>query len=74
MLVLTRKRNQEIMLGDDIKITVLEISEDAVKIGIDAPRDITILRSELYRAVQDENKSAVFSDPNSVKLLFKKLQ
>jgi len=50
MLVLTRKKNQGIMLADNISITILEIGEDTIKIGIEAPRDISILRSELYQA------------------------
>jgi len=58
MLVLTRKKNQAVMLGDKIRLVILDISEDAVKIGIEAPREVTILRSELYRAVADENLSA----------------
>lgn len=69
MLVLTRKRDQGIMLGDEIKIIVLEIRDDAIKIGIEAPRDVTILRSELYLAVQKENTTAMASDKKTVELL-----
>ncbi|TYO95526.1 carbon storage regulator CsrA [Desulfallas thermosapovorans] len=69
MLVLSRKKNQGIMLGDDIKIAVLEIKDDIVKIGIEAPRCVTILRSELYQAVREENTTAVASDGNVVELL-----
>ncbi|MCF8009853.1 MAG: carbon storage regulator CsrA [Clostridiales bacterium] len=66
MLVLSRKKNQEIMLGDDIKVTILETGEDFVKIGIDAPKDLTILRSELYKEVKQENLSAASGDKNAV--------
>ncbi|SFQ96868.1 carbon storage regulator CsrA [Desulfoscipio geothermicus] len=69
MLVLTRKKNQGIILGDDIKITVLEIREDAVKIGIEAPKEVNILRSELYQAVKEENTTAVASDRNIADML-----
>jgi len=69
MLVLTRKKNQGIMLGDDIRITVLEIREDAVKIGIEAPKEVNILRSELYQAVKEENTTAVASDRNIANIL-----
>jgi len=69
MLVLTRKKNQAVMLGENIKITVLEIGEDAIKIGIDAPRDVSILREELYRAVREENTAAVAGDKAAVEML-----
>lgn len=69
MLVLTRKRNQEIMVGDKIKITILELTGDTVKIGIHAPKDITILRSELYQAVKDSNVLATTTDVNTEELL-----
>jgi carbon storage regulator len=69
MLVLSRKKNQGIMLGDDIKISILEIKEDTVKIGIDAPKATIILRSELYNAVSDENVTAVNIDKAAVDLL-----
>lgn len=69
MLVLTRKKNQAIMLGENIKITVLEIGEDTVKIGINAPRDISILREELHQAVKEENAAAVTGDKAAVEML-----
>lgn len=69
MLVLTRKKNQGIMLGDNISITILEIGEDAIKIGIEAPKEVTILRSELYQAVKDENTTAIASDQHSIDAL-----
>jgi len=69
MLVLTRKKNQSIMLGSDIKVTVLEIGEDFVKVGIDAPKEITILRGELYQDVKNENTTAAVNDNATVDLL-----
>ncbi len=47
MLVLTRKTNQSIVIGDDIEITVLSVSGDKVRIGIEAPRDIAVFRREV---------------------------
>ncbi len=59
MLVLTRRNNEAIMLGDDIKITILEIDGDRVKIGIDAPQATKILRAELLAEVRDVNREAI---------------
>lgn len=58
MLVLGRKTNQSVMIGDDIVITVLSVDGDQVKIGIQAPTHITILRQELYETVKQENLRA----------------
>ncbi len=52
MLVLTRKINQEIVIGDDIRITVVAVGSDHVKIGITAPRSIPVHRSEIYKERQ----------------------
>jgi carbon storage regulator len=54
MLVLTRKRAESIMIGDDIEITVLAFSGDKVRIGIDAPREIPVFRKEVYLEIQQE--------------------
>jgi carbon storage regulator len=54
MLVLTRKRAQSIMIGDDIEVSVLAISREKVRIGIDAPRDIPVFRKEVYLEIQQE--------------------
>lgn len=61
MLVLTRKPKQQIMIGDDIIINVVEIQGDNVRIAIEAPRHIKIYRGEIYRAIQEENKAAAVS-------------
>jgi len=59
MLVLTRKKGQALMIGDKIEITLLEIQGDQVRIGINAPRDVTVLRKELYLDISEENKKAL---------------
>ena len=54
MLVLTRKSNQSIMIGDDIEISVLSVMGDKVRIGIQAPRSVPVYRREVYVAIQRE--------------------
>jgi carbon storage regulator len=54
MLVLTRKSNQSIMIGDDIEVSVLSVMGEKVRIGIQAPRDIPVFRKEVYLEIQEE--------------------
>lgn len=56
MLVISRKVDESLIIGDKITVTILTIEGDRIKIGIDAPRDMTILRQEVYQAVQDQTK------------------
>jgi carbon storage regulator len=58
MLVLTRKSNQSIMIGDDIEVSVLSIMGEKVRIGIQAPRDIPVFRKEVYLEIQQERNGA----------------
>lgn len=58
MLVLTRKRDESIIIGDNIKITVVDVRGDQVKIGIEAPRSISVHREEIYNEIQRENQRA----------------
>ncbi|MFK3936001.1 carbon storage regulator CsrA [Alkalihalobacillus sp. NPDC078783] len=59
MLVLTRKKNEHIQIGEDISISILAIEGEQVKVGIHAPRHIDIHRKEIYLAIQKENAEAV---------------
>jgi carbon storage regulator len=58
MLVLTRKSNQSIMIGDSIEVSVLAIVGEKVRIGIQAPRDVPVFRKEVYLEIQDETAAA----------------
>ncbi|MFD2044994.1 carbon storage regulator CsrA [Ornithinibacillus salinisoli] len=59
MLVLTRKKNESIQLGEDIEIKVLAIEGDQIKLGIDAPKAIDIYRKEIYVDIKDQNNEAM---------------
>ena len=58
MLVLTRKSNQSIMIGDDVEVSVLSIMGEKVRIGIQAPRSIPVFRKEVYLEIQQEKAAA----------------
>lgn len=58
MLILTRKKDESIIIRDNIEVKVLEISDGKVKLGIEAPKNIDIIRKELYENIQEENKKA----------------
>lgn len=63
MLVLTRKKDQSIIINENVEITILEVQGDQVKIGIDAPREITIHRKEVFMQIAEENKKAAEINP-----------
>ena len=67
MLVITRKKGDAILLGDNIEITIVKVEEGSVKLAISAPKDVTILRKELYSEVTEENKNATISDISLLK-------
>ncbi len=67
MLVLSRKLEEEIYLGNDICIKVVEINKGVVKLGIEAPKNMQILRGELKKEVEDANKSASKSSIKEIK-------
>lgn len=58
MLILSRKLNESINIGDQIEISVIDIKGDQVKLGIKAPREVKVYRREVYEAIQRENKAA----------------
>jgi carbon storage regulator len=58
MLILTRKPGESLYIGDDIKITIVEIKGHQIRVGIDAPRDYRIYREEIYLQILEENKQA----------------
>jgi carbon storage regulator len=72
MLVLTRKANESIQLGDNIHITVVSIDGDRVRIGIDAPRELKIYRKELLQEVTDINKEAASASLGALNLEFER--
>lgn len=72
MLIITRKKGESLMIGDDIEIIISKIDDGSVKIGIKAPRDIEILRKELYEEVEQENKEAMKIDINMLSNIKKK--
>ena len=59
MLVLSRKRNQSIMVGDDVEIVIVSVDRDQVKLGIKAPREIAVHRSEVYQEIKQANEAAI---------------
>ena len=68
MLILRRKKNESLLIGENIRITIIECASDGVRLAIDAPKQISILREELSEAEQS-NKMALTPDMNSVWML-----
>ncbi|MDI9637374.1 carbon storage regulator CsrA [Kamptonema cortianum] len=66
MLVLTRKVNQSIIIGDEIEIVVLEVRGEQVRIGIKAPRNVDVHRKEIYEQILEENAAAADTDVQDV--------
>ena len=66
MLVLSRQRDETIMIGDNIQITVVDIRGDKVRLGIVAPREIPVHRKEVYDAIQRENREASNLEPKDL--------
>src|SRR5919108_2996717 len=67
MLVLTRKTNQSIMIGDDVEVSVLAVSRDKIRLGITAPRDVPVFRKEVYLSIKEEQMAAAKGASGSVK-------
>lgn len=66
MLVLTRKVNQSIVIGEGIEVVVLEVRGEQVRIGIKAPRDVAVHRKEIFEQIQQENVTASGTDVSDV--------
>ncbi len=66
MLVLSRQRDETIMIGDEVEITVVDIRGDKVRLGITAPRHIQVHRKEVYDAIKRENQQAANLTPQDV--------
>lgn len=62
MLALSRKKNESIVISNDIEITILEIKGDQVKLGIAAPKSVPVYRKEVYLQIQESNKAASLSE------------
>lgn len=62
MLVLARKKDQSILIGDDIEIVIVDIGDDKVKIGVRAPKTMKVFRKELLQEVEQENKNSAISE------------
>ena len=61
MLILSRKINEKVVIGDDIIVSIIEIKGDQVRIGIDAPKMVKVFRQEVYDAIKAENEAALKS-------------
>ena len=66
MLVLTRKLHQSIVIGDQIEVVVLEVRGEQVRLGIKAPKDVTVHRKEIYEQIQEENRGAANVRPEDI--------
>ncbi|MBQ5781694.1 MAG: carbon storage regulator CsrA [Spirochaetaceae bacterium] len=64
MLILSRKLDEKIKIGDEITLTIIEIRGDQVKIGIDAPQNVKVFRQEIFNAIQSQNLAAADSTTN----------
>lgn len=62
MLALSRRKNEAIMINNNVEITILEVKGDQVKLGISAPREVSIYRKEVYLQIQEANKEAVSAE------------
>jgi carbon storage regulator len=71
MLVLSRHRDESIMIGDDVVVTIVDIRGDKVRLGINAPQDVPVHRQEVYEAIQRENRRAATMQPSETRSLAK---
>lgn len=66
MLVLSRQKDESIMIGDGIRITVVDVRGDKVRLGIEAPKDVKVFRAELYEEIQRQNREALRAQAEDV--------
>ena len=66
MLVLSRQRDESIMIGEDVVVTIVDVRGDRVRLGIDAPTEIPVHRREVYEAIHRENKRAAAAHPEDI--------
>lgn len=66
MLILTRKAGEKIRIGDDITIHVVDIGKGNVRIGVEAPKDVTIMRPEVVKRIEEENQMAAKKNQNTL--------
>lgn len=69
MLILSRKINESIIIGDQIEISIVDIKGDQAKLGIKAPKNVKVYRLEVYEAIQQENKAAAMANPSRIPVL-----
>jgi carbon storage regulator len=63
MLILSRKVNEKIMIGEDISVSIIEVRGDQVRLGVDAPKTVKVFRQEVFDAIREENRAAAESRP-----------
>ncbi len=71
MLALSRKKNEAIVINNNIEVTILEIKGEQVKLGISAPKEVPVYRKEVYLQIQESNKNAMSIDADALSKLFK---
>jgi carbon storage regulator len=69
MLVLSRQRDESIIIGDNVIVTIVDVRGDKVRLGIEAPREISVHRREVYEAIQRENQQAAQIQPDEARRL-----
>lgn len=70
MLALSRKKNEAIVINNNVEITILEIKGEQVKLGISAPKEVPVYRKEVYLQIQESNKNAMSIDADALSKLF----
>ena len=71
MLALSRKKNEAIVINNNIEITILEIKGEQVKLGVSAPKEVPVYRKEVYLQIQEANKDALTADADALAQLFR---